>query len=86
MSLYTEKEMPPSLESSEGVAGGWGGERVGAKVIEIVKGLTNEDYESIVRNFYFILNMLVSHWRILSRGVTWSAFYSFGTWCYSGAK
>lgn len=65
---------------------GW--QRAGAKVVEIVKGLTNEGYESIVRNFYFILNMLVSHWKIVSRGMTWSAFYSFGTWrtSYSGAK
>lgn len=79
--------MLPSLESSEGVAGA-GRRVVGAKVIEIVKGLTNEDYESIARNFYFILNMLVSRWRIISRGVTWSAFYSFVTWrtSYRGAK
>lgn len=44
--------MLPSLESSEGVAGA-GRRVVGAKVIEIVKGLTNEDYESIARNFLF---------------------------------
>lgn len=37
---------------------------VGSEVVEKVKGLSAEDYESIVRSFGFILSMLVNHWKI----------------------
>lgn len=80
MSLYDEKENGYKTTESSECGGEW-------QVIKIGKGWTASDCEHIKRNLYF-LNVMVSHWRVLSNRVTWSAFYfsSRLRTAYSGVK